>query len=245
MTEPATTQTAPLSLWARAVGMITAPRATYENVVAAPRPFGILFVALIVFSFAAAIPQWQPEARRQIVEAQIRGMERFGMTVTPQMVEGFERQSTSPLAKAWGIVGPFIFFTVMALLLTAIFWAFFNIVSGGTATFKQVLAVTNHSYIITALGALVAMPVLLYQFKMSFGGPFNLGALAPMLEETSPVVRFLSAINLFSLWAWTNVAIGLAVLYRRKTRNIALVLILLYLVFTYVMSSIFASFMGS
>lgn len=245
MTEPATTETVPLSLWARALGMITSPKATYQNVVAAPRPFGILFISLVLFSIAAAVPQMQPEARRQMMDAQVRGMERFGVTVTPEMVQQFEQQSASPLAKVWAIVGPFILFTVLALLTTAIFWALFNVVFGGTASFKQVLAVTNHSYVITALGALAAMPILLYQFKMSFGGPFNLGALAPGLDPSSSLSHFLSAINLFSLWAWVNFAIGLAVLYRRKTMNIAIGLIFFYLVFTYLMSSLFGSFMGS
>ncbi len=45
MTEPATTQPcAAQSLWLGRIGMITSPKATYQNVVAAPRPFGILFV---------------------------------------------------------------------------------------------------------------------------------------------------------------------------------------------------------
>ena len=235
----------PMSLFSRAIGIITAPKATYENVVAAPRPFGILFVSILVFSIAATIPQMTADARRQMLDAQVRGMERFGVTVTPEMTARLEAQSQSPVSKVIGIVWSLVMFPILALLLTAIFWAFFNAILGGTATFKQVLAVTSHSYVITALGALAAMPILLFRFKMQMGGPFNLGALAPGLDSTSALARFLSSVGLFSLWAWGNVAIGLAVLYRRNSRTIAIVLIIFSLIFAYAMSALFGSFMGS
>jgi hypothetical protein len=100
------------------------------------------------------------------------------------MTARLEAQSQSPVSKVIGIVWSLVMFPILALLLTAIFWAFFNAILGGTATFKQVLAVTSHSYVITALGALAAMPILLFRFKMQMGGPFNLGALAPGLDST-------------------------------------------------------------
>lgn len=244
MTDAASTPVQPMSLIARAIGIITAPKATYENVVAAPRPFGILFISVLVFSIAATIPQMTESARKQMLDVQVRGMERFGVTVTPEVLQRMEESSRNPMTKLVGVVWSLVMFPILALLLTALFWVFFNAILGGTATFKQVLAVTSHSYVITALGAVAALPILLVRFTLAMGGPFNLGALAPMLDETSTLARFLSGVGLFSLWAWFNVSIGLAVLYRRKTRNIAIVLILLSLVFTYAMTSVFGSFMG-
>jgi len=225
--------------------MVTSPKATYQNVVAAPRPFGILFVCALLIGIGSTIPQMTEAARVQGLEMQIRGMERFGVTVTPEVQQRMEVQSHSKVAKLAGALAPLIMFPILALLLTAIFWAGFNGILGGTATFKQVLAVTSHSYVITALGVLASVPVLLYQYKLAMGGPFNLGALVPMLDESSTMYRFLSAVSIFSLWAWFNVAIGLAVLYRRKTRNIAIVLIALSLGLAFAMTSIFGSFFGS
>ena len=245
MTDAASTPVQPMSLVSRAIGIITAPKATYENVVAAPRPFGILFISILIFSVASIIPQMQDDARKQMLEAQVKGMERFGVTVTPEVYARMEESARNPATQLIGVVWSLVMFPILALLLTAVFWAFFNAILGGTATFKQVLAVTSHSYVITALAALAAMPVLLFKFKLAMGGPFNLGALVPMLDETSTLARFLSGVSLFSLWAWVNVAIGLAVLYRRSARNIAIVLVLFALLFTYAMTSIFGSFMGS
>jgi len=65
------------------------------------------------------------------------------------------------------------------------------------------------------------------------GGPFNLGALAPMLEEGSRLLRFLTNVSVFSIWGVFVNAIGLAVLYKRKTTGIFIALLVVYLGFAY------------
>ncbi len=245
MTDVASTPVQPMSLIARALGIITAPKATFENVVAAPRPFGILFVCALLIGIGGTLPQMTEAARAQTLEMQVRTMERMGQTVTPEIRDRLEARSRSPVFRVIGVISPLVMFPILALLLTALFWAFFNAILGGTASFKQVLAVTAHSYVITALSVLAAMPILLYRYKMQLGGPFNLGALVPMLDESSPLARFLSAVSVFSIWGWIVVAIGLGVLYRRKSRNIAIVLVLLSLAFSYALTSLFGSFFST
>jgi len=235
-----------MSLFARAIGIITAPKATYENVVAAPRPFGILFVCALLIGIGGTIPQLTEQARTKGLEAQINGMERFGVTVTPEMRQQFEVQSHNKTIKiVTGVLGPLIMIPIFALLLTAIFWAAFNAMLGGTATFKQVLAVTSHSYVITALAVIASAPILYFNFQMVPGGPFNLGALVPMLDDSSAIKGFLSAISVFSLWAWASVGIGLSVLYRRNPRNIVIVMIVVALLFAFAFSSLFSAFRGN
>jgi len=134
-----------------------------------------------------------------------------------------------------------IFLPIVCLIVTALLWAFFNTVLGGTATFKQVLAIAAHSYVITALGMLAGLPIQLAQAKISMGGPFNLGALAPMLDETSTLASFLSSISVFSLWSLVVTAIGLGALYKRRSRNIAIGLIVVFLLFMYGVTSIFGA----
>ena len=180
------------------------------------------------------------------LEAQVSGMERFGVNVTPEMRQQFETQSHNTTMKVLGgIGGPLVGTPIVVLLLTAIFWAAFNAILGGTATFKQVLAVTAHSYVITALGVLLSAPILYFNFQMVVGGPFNLGALVPMLDESSALKNFLSAVSIFSLWAWINVGIGLSVLYRRNPRNIAIAMVVIALLFAYAFGALFSSFRGN
>ena len=51
-----------------------------------------------------------------------------------------------------------------------------------------------------------------------------------MLEETSFTNRFLSTIDLFYVWSTFITAVGLGVLYKRRTGPIAMVLFGIYLV---------------
>ena len=244
MTDSAPVENRPLSLLQRMIGMITAPKATYESVVAFPRPFGVLFVCALIIGITATIPQFSEPARQATLDMQVRSMERFGVTVTPEVYEKMEAQSRSPVSRMTGAIAPIIMFPILTLMLSALFWVFFNAILGGLATFKQVLAVTAHSYVITALATTVSLPILLYKFSMSMGGPFNLGALVPMLDETSTLARFLSGISVFSIWGWIVVAIGLGVLYKRSGKAIAATLVILSLMFTFAMTAVFGSLFG-
>ena len=98
------------------------------------------------------------------------------------------------------------------------------------------LSTSSHSQVIAALGVLVGLPFMMMNPSASMGGPFNLGAVAPMLETGSRLLRFLTNISVFSIWAVFVDAIGLAVLYKRKTTGIFIALLAVYLGFTYVAS---------
>lgn len=244
MSEPAVATAAPLSLFARAVGVITAPKATFENIVAVPRPFGILFLAAAVIGLVSVAPQFTESGRQATLDMQVRTMERF-TTVTPEMYQAIEARSRNTGMTLLGAAGGLITLPIISMIFAALYWAAFNTVLGGTASFKQVLSVVAHSQVIGALGLVVGLPIQLMQGKISMGGPFNLGALAPMLEEGSTLATFLGGISVFGLWGFVVTGIGLGVLYRRSGRNIAIVLIALFLVFMYAVSSFFGKMFGS
>ena len=65
--------------------MITAPTATFANVAAAPRPFGILFVCALLIGLGTAAPQFTETGRQAALDMNTRNMERMGMTVTPEL----------------------------------------------------------------------------------------------------------------------------------------------------------------
>jgi hypothetical protein len=140
----------------------------------------------------------------------------------------------------FSVIGTMVFMPIWSLLVTAILWAVFNAMLGGTATFKQVLAVVTHSAVPGALGAVIGAPIQLMQGTLSVGGPFNLGALVPMLDESSFLARFLGVTSVFTIWGIIVLAIGLAVLYRRKTRNIAIGLFTAYVVVAGSITAIFS-----
>lgn len=236
MTEPATTQPTAPSLWARAIGMITSPKATFQRIVNDPRPFGILFVVAIVIGIGTAAPQFTEAGKQVILDAQLKGMAARSPDgqVAPQQAE--QLQKFAQFMPIVAVVATLIFLPIVTMFLSAVYWALFNVVLGGTATFKQVLSTSSHSQVIAALGVLVGLPFMLTNPTATMGGPFNLGAVAPMLEEGSRLLRFLTNISVFSIWGVFVNAIGLAVLYKRKTTPIFIALLVVYLAFTYLIS---------
>jgi len=231
-------------LFARFIGVITSPKATMEAVVAHPKPFGILFLVAIVMAAFTVGMQSTEVGRQASLDMQVQGMERFGMTISDEMYARMEEQARSPFALVSTLISQFVFLPIMALFFTAIFWAIFNALLGGSARFKQVLAVVTHAMVIMALGVALTIPVQLMQGQMTMQGPFNLGVLVPMMDENSFVARFLSWISLFTLWQTFVTAIGLGVLYRRKTTPIAVGLIATYVVIVAVLVTAFSAFVN-
>jgi hypothetical protein len=108
----------------------------------------------------------------------------------------------------------------------------FNAILGGTATFKQVLGIVTHSQVIMALGALVSAPIQYAQDVATPAGPFNLGVLAPMLDPDGFAASLLGMLSVFQLWSVIVSAIGLAALYHRRLRNVAIVLLAVHVLIT-------------
>jgi hypothetical protein len=65
-----------------------------------------------------------------------------------------------------------------------------------------------------------------------------------MLDENSFLSRFLSWMNLFTLWQTFVTAIGLGVLYRRRTMPIAVTLIGIYIVLVVIGVTVFSAVTG-
>jgi hypothetical protein len=230
-------------LLGRALGMLTAPRATFEGVVAKPRVVGILFLVALVTALATGLPQFTAKGRQIAVDSQVEMTERFlGRSLTAEEYTAVE--SRSRYGGYFAIIGTFIALPVFSLIFAGLYWVAFNTIMGGTGSFKQVLAIVTHSSVPGAVGAVVGAPIMYIQGEMSQGGPFNLGALAPMLDERSTIAMVLSSTNVFMLWGLVVTAIGLAVLYRRKTMNIAIGLVVAYFLIAYTITSVVGSMFG-
>jgi hypothetical protein len=244
MTEGAPPPVPAKSLFARAIGVILSPKATFEAVVAHPKPIGILFVTALVIGLSTGLPQFTERGQQAAVDAQVQAIEQF--TKQPVSDEAYQQmRSRASLGAYWAIIGTLISMPVVSLIFTAIYWVVFNAILGGTATFKQVLTVVTHSQVIGALGALLAAPVQYAQGATTMAGPFNLAVLVPMLDEGSFLVKVLGATSLFTIWGLIVSAIGFGVLYRRKTRNIAITLIVIYFAIVAGVLAVVASFTGS
>jgi hypothetical protein len=219
-------------LLSRAIGIITAPTATYEHVVRTPKVAGILFLVALVVGLAQGLPQLTERGRTAALEMQVQQMERFGVTVTDAMYQQMEQRSHSSVGAISVLVGSFIGMPFVSVIMTLLLWAVFNTILGGTATFKHVMAVLVHSQVISAVGVLIAAPIMYARGAMS-SGVANLGALLPMLDETSFLAKFLGTIDLFAVWWVVVLSIGLAALYKKKSGSIATGLFVVYGLFSF------------
>ena len=128
----------------------------------------------------------------------------------------------------------------MTLIIGGILYAVFNAALGGNARFKQVLSVVAHAGVVPLLSALFATP--LNYFRESMTSPTTLSVFLPRLEEGSFAGRFLGLIDLFLIWWVVVLAIGLAVLYRRKTQPILIGLLSVYILIGGVIALVMSSF---
>jgi hypothetical protein len=241
---PHTTMTgapaAPMNLPARFIGIVTAPKETFQSVVAHPRWLGMMVVCTVLIAACAALPMTTDAGKEATLRQQVEGMESFGMTVSDQQYEGMRRgMAIAPYTTAGAVL---VFTPLMTVVFAGIMYLAFNVMMGGDATFKQLFAVFAHASVISTLAQLFTGP--LNYFRGAVTSATNLAVLLPMIDPKSFVGRVLSMTDLFLIWYVLVLAIGLAVLYRRKTQPIALTLYGVYAAGVLVIAAVMSALGG-
>jgi Yip1-like protein len=218
-------------LFARIFGVLLSPRDTYATVAARPRSLGVLAVVLVVIGLAQGLFLSTEIGQQLVLDQQIRAMEAFGINIPDEaynrMEEGMKR------AYITGPISQVVFWPIALAIEAGILVVIFSLLMGGAATFKHVYAIVAHSSVIVALQQIFSM-ALSYASEQLAGA--NLAIFVPMLDERNVVTLFLGSIDLFFVWATISLAIGLGVLYRRRTGPIASTMIGLYVVIALVIA---------
>jgi len=222
MTETAsaipTAEAAPKGLVSRVFGVFFSPRATYASVAASPRWLGVLLVTCVVISGGYYALLSTEVGKQAAFDQQTQIIESFGVKLNDaayeRMEAGIER------AKYTTPIGQFIGLPIVLAIVAGILLGIFNALLGGDATYKQVFAILAHSSVITALQTIFVIPI--DYLKESLASPTTLLAVMPFIDEGTFIGRLFSTIDLFQLWATFSLAIGLGVLYKRRTTPIAI-----------------------
>lgn len=228
------------SLPARIVGVLTSPREMFTKVAATPRWFGMLAVSLAVTVAAGWWFLGTEVGRQALLDQQVASMEGFGVQVSDAQYEQLQgRLKYAQYFQAGGalIGGPIVTFVMAGLL-----FGVFSGLLGGNGTYKQVLAVLTHSGAVNIVQQLFVTP--LNYVRESMSSPTNLSVFFPMLEEGSFLASFLGTIDLFIVWWVVVLAIGLSVLYRRKTGPVVMGLFGVYAVIALAIAAIKAALGG-
>jgi len=241
MTEPTAAPTAVPGLFSRAIAVIVSPKGLFEKLTQQPRVLGALLLVGFMIGFGQGIPQLTERGKQAALDAAVQQTERFtGRPVTDEQYAAMQR--SMPIRAYGTIIATPAFVALVTLFFAGLYFVIFNVVLGGTATFKHVMSVVSHAGIIGALGIVLAAPIQYMQGTMTPMGPFTLSALLPMLDENSFLARFLGFLSVFSIWQTIVTAIGFAVLYRRKTSNIAIGLLALTALFAAIGATVMGFF---
>lgn len=223
-TAPVAAGPAQKGLVPRVLGIITSPRETFQSVVTYPRWFGVLALTAVIIAVCTALPLTTDAGKQAALDQNVRAMESMGFNVSDEMYDQMQQgMSRAPYTTGFGAL---VFGPIVAVILAGLLWAIFNAAMGGDASFKQVFAIVSHAGVISAVGALFAAPINYVRGTMTSGA--NLRVLLPMVDENTFVGRLLGSVDLFLIWWVIVLAIGLAVLYRRRTQPIAIALLAVY-----------------
>ncbi len=217
------------------------PRRTYADVAARPRILGVL---LFVLAVTGGLQMWflssetGQEAVRTALQQQIRQAETQGNEVSPETRQAMERFASISgyVFAALQVVFAPAFLALLALILG---WLF-NAVLGGEVSFRHVYAVIVHSTVVTMFGAMFTTPLMYARGEVV--SPTQLSVFLPMLDEQSFVTNVLKALDLMFLWWIISMAIGLAVLYKRRTGPVATTLIGVYVCIALLIATVRSSF---
>jgi hypothetical protein len=216
-------------LLARMLGVLVSPTATFAGIAARPRWLGVMAITLLIAAGCQYVILSSPDMQDAMIAQSTRNP-----NMSDQQIEATER--FIPLlpyifAGATLFLGP-LFSAVVAGILMMIF----STLMGGAAKFKQVYSVVAHSGVVSSISGILSAGLIMIGAKPTGPNPpgANLGIFVPMLEETSFVTQFLSAIDLVLVWWLVTLSIGLAVLYKRGTGGIATTLLCLYVLFALV-----------
>jgi Yip1-like protein len=158
------------------------------------------------------------------IDAAVQQQESFGRTLNDAQYVRIESmaQYAAPLFAATQVIS----LPIICAVIAGIAFGVFNAVLGGDATFRQAFAIVAHSGVVIALSQLFNLPLAYARQTMTSAA--NLAVFTPFLDEASFAARFLGAIDLFIVWWIVSLAIGLGVLYKRRTGPIATTLLAVY-----------------
>jgi len=230
---------APKSLVARFFGVIVAPQDTFRSIVAHPKALGMLALIIVLMAGGMFTFLSTETGMNALIDQQITTRESLGAQMSDAQIEQIEGMGN--VFKYSTVIGQAVFIPIWYLVVAGILFAVFNAGMGGNATFKQVFTLVVHTGVIGVVQQAFVLP--LSYVRASMRSATNLAGLLPMLPEKGFITYLLSTIDIFIIWSVIVTAIGLAVLYKRRTQPIAITLFSIYGVIALIIATV-RTFMG-
>jgi hypothetical protein len=212
-----------ISFWERLVGVIISPKETMEDLVNKPRvlfPFFIVAFGSLIF-YLIRLPLYK---------------EMINRSLELQLQESGSQFSSgqSGFIQNVGIIGGLIGTSIASLVIWLIVaFAFFLLIKvfKGEGKFKQYLSILGYSYVINALYLMISLFVSYFSNNLFFDS-----SIASIVEIFAPNLKgsliygVLRGIDLFGIWQYIVISLGMASLSKISKEKVYLITALIYTV---------------
>ena len=229
-------RTEPMGLVSRFLGIIFSPSVVFEYVVQTPNWLGMLLVTSITGAvFIGGFMSTEVGQEAWLDQALSQASASAG-EISDQQVATMEK--IQPYVGLIGAGQVLLGGPLVTLVLSGLLFVVFSTILGATSTFRQLFSVVVHSGVIGTVQNIFIWPLNYFRETMS-PSPTSLAALLPMLDEDSFMYGLANAIDLFLLWWLVVLAVGLAILYKKKAKSVALSLFIVYGLIAIVIAAVF------
>ena len=168
----------------------------------------------------------------------IENMDRLTDEQKVEQIAKIEERMEGPQITSWvssGLGGPItvLFMTLIALLVG-------NTFMGGSAKYGQLLNVTAWAFMINILETIVKIPLMLNKWTLEVYT--GLGVLG-IGEKGSFINSLLAGMDIFAIWRIILIAIGMGIIYNKKTQPYAVGMLIAWFVLKIIGAGL-SSFLG-
>ena len=230
-----------MSILANVINSYTAPSKVFKAV--KDFDWKKAIVPLLILAVLGVISYWviQDLADDYGYEKAVSVIENMDRLTDEQKVEQIakiEERMDGPQISSWissGLGGPVtVFFMALIALLVG------NTFMGGSAKYGQLLNVTAWVYMINILESLVKIPLMLNKWSLEVYT--GLGVLG-IGEKGSFINSLLAGIDIFAIWRIILIAIGMGIIYNKKTQPYAIGMLIAWFVLKLI-GAVLSSFLG-
>lgn len=209
------------NLLSRLVMVFVSPGTLFNLLKQTPKWLGAFLLVVVLTSVPATWLQPEEMVREQITQ----GLPADASEADVERVEGVADFFASPAGRTISTAIAAAFIAVIMVAYVGLIMLVFNVFMGGEASFKQLFSFSSHASLISAVGALVSVPLKIAKEDMKAG--MNLGLLSP--ADSGFLNNFLTGIDIFAVWATLVLALGLTKLYpNRSFGGIAVILFIIF-----------------
>lgn len=155
----------------------------------------------------------------------IQNLDRLTEDQKAEQINKIEERMDGPQIAGWifsSLGGPItIFFMALIALLVG------NTIMGGSAKYGQLVNITAWAYMINILESIVKIPLMLNKWSLEVYT--GLGVLG-IGEKGSFFNTLLASIDIFAIWRIILIAIGMGIIYNKKTKPYLIAMLLTWLV---------------